>query len=427
MPRKIFTTDAGIPLSDNPALVGETASRRTLAGTTLVPVAGWPRAALLGTAVTGTDDFLVLTAAGRRYSIARADFLALTPAHAANDDLLVGSDDVARLVSDTGTHSVLVARTSDNRPLWQQSAETAFSTVAVGDSVQVYAEEWRGGLIGQRYNTLLSHRRVTATLRKRSAAAPADPTSPTFDGEHARASGYYAYDEALPAGSDPIWTLIAEVDYDADTDAWTFGSWRKVREDAAFDLQFAAAEAGPYHSPIEAGDTWAQQRLADGSFSRFQIGGQVQSSTRTWTHLASMQMPQSPTALSDSWYVVLFEEFDPADYILLAFKWILHTNPNENVTLLAYAPNAVVRTVSTGTATPPVENGKTWKLAFPHNQDTEVMILQTDASTDGEGAAYNQQMSVDFFRVGSGTTATRLSVTDIGSDAGRGRLEVYAA
>jgi len=421
----------GVPLNEQAVLVGAAASLRYLATTSVVGAGGWPDAELLGTAVLGSDDILVLTAAGQRYAIDRERFLALTPAHSAGDslilsDLLGSSDtDVRRIVSDAGTHSVLVARTADNRPLWQATSEAGFSTVGNGDTVQVYAEEWRGGLIGQRHNTLLGHRRVTASLRIRSATTPADPTNPTFDGEHARATGYYAYDEALPAGSDPVWLLTAEVSYDVGSASWSFGTWSKAREDSAFDLQFAASESGPWHSPIESGDTHARQRRSDGTFSVFAIGGTPATVDQGWHVLRAFHITDAHTSYSQGTYLLNFG-FLPSEWGIMEANWAWADYEPQNASYLIPADRIVVRPHSERNSN---ITGRALKVAWNRGGTVNNYLTMGAQNTASHGSANNQAMTIQFINhtttpATPAGTASHLYVTSLGDVACKGTLTI---
>lgn len=428
----LYGHEGGVPLREQESLVGSAASRRSLSPDQIVPLAGWTSATLVGSAVVATDDFLVLTAGGQRYSISREDLYALTPPHDEGDDLIVGGADVKRLVSDAGTHSILVGRTSDNRPLWQESDETGFLTLDSNDVVQVYAEEWTGGLIGQRYTTLLGLRRVTASLRTRSAAQPADPPgTTTFDGSHARnASPWVAYDESLPSGSDPVWVAISEVVYIPGTNSWQFGTWRIVREDSSFDLMFAATEEGPYRADYQAGDTWAQQRHSDGSFSRFRLGGDPVA-PRTWVHVGTLALPTTLADVDGPWSTTLHRLFRPSDHVLLMFEWELRGFAGEEMRHIVNAPATTVRETAAILTAPAIESGVTWKMAFGQSHNDHHYISQTSLNTREAGnSAYNQFMSVDFYRTTGSLDpagyARYMSIRALGNDDRSGTLRVYA-
>jgi len=426
----------GVPLGEQQALVGAAASLRYLATTSSILGGGWTRATLFGSAVQGNDDILVLTASGQRYAIDRERFLSLSPAHAAGDDLVVddllgsGTASVRSITSDDGTHAVLIARTSDNRPLWQEASTG--DTVEAGDVVQVYAEEWRGGIIGQRYNELRGATRSVVAVQQRSNLIPIDdpPATTTFDGRTARNAGSWsALDEPDPAGTDTLYWAVSEVHYDYDSARFIFDDWNQVRVGDAFDLQFATSQYGPWHTARAADDSWARDRQDDGTWRVFQFDTALSSHrARTWTYYCGTIIPAN-AGTAGPWAVSLLQAMDMADLQWVELRFRRAADAGSSIALTIPAHLIQVKRASVVTS-PPAVSIETWRCSWDPGVRSANVALQIAENTTGKGNTYRQTASIDFFYVANadvaGAPAQFISIRNLGSDSNSGTLEVWA-
>ena len=419
-------SSGGVPIQEQAAIVGDITSQRTIQGLTTIPLGGYPSATVLGSTVLGNDDFIVFTTTppanadrvSKRYIVSRETFLRLSPAHEAGDLLLFsdpllggGSSDTIQAISDDNSSSLLIARTSNNRPLVQNgdTATGTYQTVYPGDGIQVTTETWTGGLLGQRINSVKNFDNLVVHLLKRSVDRP-DPPGDTisFNGsyprDNSRTDKWYAEDEGVPDGNGLIWYAVSPMTYNADTGQFRFSGWLVERENDAYGTGFATGLSASWAPQRNANHTWGRIRKGAGGWLVFPL--QTISSAlndRDWITMAYVVVPDDNDDIS----VDLNFDFNPHDWRLIQFRWVFTNWPNTRLERIQ-KPHFLPINVSTTDLT---QRGRT--IAFRGNAHNTTFIFARQPL--GSSASSNERRQFEF----------HLEADDSNTEIGK-RLEIHS-
>ena len=189
--------------------------------------------------------------------------------------------EVQLMLGRTSTNELLIQHVNDH-PMRLRTAGIANSN-NIGMSAAFDAHA--GGILGSRIAALrnfdATHR---ISIKGRFANRPAAPVTglvlydglePSFSSPN---SGWVLARDADPSGSDPLYYAATTADYDhvyrtwtVDNQEWLIASAEAPPADtsAAFSVQFAEGQAGPWHVPRTNDDLWVRMREPDGTWRSF--------------------------------------------------------------------------------------------------------------------------------------------------------------